>query len=265
MHWVPKNFLPELPYQTEQQLSYYHSLTISLYNTVFKCFVLLRSDKIYPYPWTHQLPTLFGLGVSTGRVCSQPANRPVRDRVAYSQPATDPLRGSGFAGRFSGRCHRFRVRPKLDGKHRKMAKIGDISPDPAKIRWGFRQIRLFFLQIVSRISGSGVSMPDLIILVAEICQIKLKTRRNQWKIRQNWCLRAGRVSRVLNEGTRNRPAGVGFWNSGPVADRWSSRIGWTPVGYGRVGRVGWTALLKATLQSKNVLTDVFLPTVKLEV
>ena len=68
-----------------------------------------------------------------GRVCAQPANRPVRDRVAYSQPATDPLRGSGLAGRFSGGWHRFRVRPKPDGKHKKTAKIGDISPDPAKI------------------------------------------------------------------------------------------------------------------------------------
>ena len=146
--------------------------------------------------------------------------------------------GSGFAGRFSGGWHRFRVRLKPDGKHRKTAKIGDISPDPAKIRWGFHQIRLFFPQIVSRISGSDVSMLDLIVLVAEICQIKLKTRRNQWRIRQNWCLPAGRVSRVLNEGTRNRPAGVGFWNSGPAADRWSSWIGWTPVGYGWVGRIG---------------------------
>ena len=77
------------------------------------------------------------VGVSTGqagRVCAQPANRPVRDRVADSQPATDPLRGSGFAGRFSGGRNRFRVRPKPDGKHRKIAKIGDISPDPTKFR-----------------------------------------------------------------------------------------------------------------------------------
>ena len=176
-------------------------------------------------------------GVHGSGLC--PTREPTRKRSgSIFSTRNRPVKGSGFAGRFSGGCHQFRVRPKPDGKHRKMAKIGDISPDPAKIRWGFRQIRLFFLQIVSRISGFGVSMPDLIILVAEICQIKLKTRRNQWKIRQNWCLRAGRVSRVFNEGTRNRPAGIGFWKSGPVADPWSSRIGWTPVGYGRVGRVG---------------------------
>ena len=106
-----------------------------------------------------------------GRVCAQPANRPVRDRVADSQPATDPLRGSGFAGWFFGGWHRFRVRPKPDGKHRKRAKIGDISPNPAKIRGGFHQILLFFPQIVSRITGSGVFMSDLIVLVVKIYQI----------------------------------------------------------------------------------------------
>ena len=86
---------------------------------------------------THYYPKV---GVSTGRagrVCAQPANRPVEDRVADSQPATDPLRGSVFAGRFAGGCHRFRVRPKPDGKLRKTAKIGEISPDPAKFREDF--------------------------------------------------------------------------------------------------------------------------------
>ena len=123
-----------------------------------------------------------GLGVSTGwagRVCAQLAKRPVRDQVADSQPATDPLRGSGFVGRFASGWHRFQVRPKPDEKHRKTAKLGEISPDLAKIRWGFRQIWLFLPQILSRITRSGVSMPNLIVLVTEICQIKLKTRRNR--------------------------------------------------------------------------------------
>ena len=69
-----------------------------------------------------------------GRVFAQPVNRPVRDRVADSQPTTDPLRGLGFAGRFASGWHRFRVRPKPDKKHRKTAKIVEISPDPTKIR-----------------------------------------------------------------------------------------------------------------------------------
>ena len=63
-----------------------------------------------------------------------------------------------------------------------------------------------------------------------------------------------RRRRVLELGTRGRPLEQSDRvNSGRV------RAGWAG------GRVGWTAQLKATLQSKNVLTNVFLPTVKLEV
>jgi len=87
-----------------------------------------------------------------------------------------------------------------------------------------------------RIAGSGVSMPDLIVLVAEVCQIKLKLVGIAREFARIWCLWAGQVSRVLNKGTRNRPTGIEFWSSGPTADRRSSRIGWTPVGYGRVAR-----------------------------
>ena len=70
-----------------------------------------------------------------------------------AQPATDQLRGSDFVGRFAGGWHWFRVKSKLDEKHRKTAKI------------------------VPRIAESGLSMLDLIVLVTEICQIKLKTHQ----------------------------------------------------------------------------------------
>ena len=66
-----------------------------------------------------------------------------------------------------------------------------------------------------------------------------------------------RRRRVLEIGTRGRPVEQSDRvNAGRVRAGWA---GWAG------GRVGWTAQLKATLQSKNVLTDVFLPTVKLEV
>ena len=93
--------------------------------------------------------------------------------------------GSGFACRFVNRWHQFRVRTKPNGKHRKTAKINKISLNLAKIWWGFHQIQWFFPQIVPKIAGSGVSMPDLIVLVVEICQIKLKNRWNRWRICQN--------------------------------------------------------------------------------
>ena len=64
-----------------------------------------------------------------------PTREPTRKRSGgIFSTRNRPVKGSSFAGRFSGGFHRFRVRPKPDGKHRKMAKIGDISPDPAKIR-----------------------------------------------------------------------------------------------------------------------------------
>ena len=72
-------------------------------------------------------------GVHGSGLC--PTREPTRKRSgSIFSTRNRPVKGSGFAGRFSGGCHRFWVRPKPDGKHRKMAKIGDISPDPAKIR-----------------------------------------------------------------------------------------------------------------------------------
>jgi len=44
---------------------------------------------------------------------------------------------------------------------------------------------MIFPRIMPRIAGSGVSTPDLIVLVAKIFQIKLKTRWNCWRISQN--------------------------------------------------------------------------------
>ena len=90
-----------------------------------------------------------------------------------------------------------------------------------------------------RITESGVFMPDLIVLVAEICQIKMKNWSESLWIASIWCLQAGWVSRVLKDGTRNWPSGVGFWSSRPASDNQNSRIRLQRVGY---GRVGWTAL-----------------------
>ena len=89
--------------------------------------------------------------------------------------------------------------------------------------------------------------PDLVYL----CQIWLfwspKFAKSNWKLvgitrefAKIWCLRVGRISRVLKEGTRNRPTSVEFWSSGPMSDCQSSWNGWTRVEYGRVGRMaGW--------------------------
>ena len=145
-----------------------------------------------------------------------------------------PVKRVGFRGSV---CQRV---ASVSGKaetRRKTAKIGEISPDLAKIRWGFRQIWLFLPQILSRITRSGVSMPNLIVLVTEICQIKLKTRRNQWRIRQNWCLRAGRVSRVLNEGTQTDPPALGFGTWDPWLTAGAVRSGEHRLGTG--GLDGW--------------------------
>ena len=133
---------------------------------------LLVAKKQIPWPKRRYL-----LGVSTGRagqVCAK--------------PTIDPLRGSGFAGRFAIEWHRFQVKLKPDRDHWKIAKISEILPDPTKIRWGFCQIQWFFPQIVPRITGFGVSMSDLIVLVVEIYQIKLKTCRKAGEYAKIWCL-----------------------------------------------------------------------------
>ena len=51
----------------------------------------------------------------------------------YAKPTIDPLRGSGFAGRFAIEWHWFQVKLKPDRDHRKTAKIGEILPDPVRI------------------------------------------------------------------------------------------------------------------------------------
>ena len=68
----------------------------------------------------------------------------------------------------------FRVKLKPAGNHQKEEKIGEISPDPSKIRCDlagsgrdFVKSDAFSPQIVSRIARSGV-------LVTEICQILLE-------------------------------------------------------------------------------------------
>ena len=103
---------------------------------LFSLFLLLFMSSIALLVLFMSSNVLFQLGVSTGRVsqvCAQPATDPKEIGLADSQPATDSLRGSGFTGWFADGWHRFQVRPKPDGKHRKTAKIGEISPYPTKI------------------------------------------------------------------------------------------------------------------------------------
>lgn len=55
----------------------------------------------------------------------------------------------------------------------------------SQIWWKVRQIRWFFHQIALRISKSGVYLPNLTVLVAEISQIKLKNSMGSLRIHQN--------------------------------------------------------------------------------
>ena len=88
-------------------------------------------------------------------------------------------------------------------------------------------------------------MPDLIILAAEICQIKLKTRRNQWKFaRIDVFGRVGFHGFSTSELETDPPAS-GFGNRDPWPTRGAvgsgeRRAGW--AGWAG-GRVGWTALV----------------------
>ena len=91
---------------------------------------------------------------------------------------------------------------------------------------------------MSRISGSGVSMPDLIILAAEICQIKLKTRRNQWKFaRIDVFGRVGFHGFSTSELETDPPAS-GFGNRDPWPTRGAVGSGERRSGTGGLGGLG---------------------------
>ena len=140
---------------------------------------------------------------------------------------------------------RFRVKLKPAGNHWKSARSRPIRSrsDQDLVRssqiWQrFLQIRWFFPQIVLGIAGSVVFMPDLIVLVDETCEIKLKSRRKAGEFTRMFMLfwRVG-FHEFWRRGLETDP---GFWSSGPASDHWSSCIGWKRVGYGWFGWVaGW--------------------------
>ena len=121
-----------------------------------------------------------GVHRSGGSGLCPTCNWPVRDWVGRNPTRNRPVKRVRF--RMSV-CQQVASVSSEDETQRKTAKINKISLNLAKIWWGFHQIQWFFPQIVPKIAGSSVSMPDLIVLVVEICQIKLKTRWNRWRIR----------------------------------------------------------------------------------
>ena len=159
-------------------------------------------------------------------------NRLVRDWVGRFSTRNWPIKKVGFRGSVCprvasvlGEAETRRKTPKNGQNRRDLTRSGQ---DPVRIssnlmifppnRAENRRILLFWSP------KSAKSSWKLVGIVGEFVRI--------------WCLWAGRVSRVLNEGTRNRPTGVGFWSSGPVADHQNSRIGWMPI---KGEQVGWVA------------------------
>ena len=81
-------------------------------------------------------------------------------------------------------------------------------------------------------------MPDLIILAAEICQIKLKTRRNQWKFaRIDVFGRVGFHGFSTSELETDPPAS-GFGNRDPWPTRGAVGSGERRSGTGGLGGLG---------------------------
>ena len=111
---------------------------------------------------------------------------------------------------------------------------------------------------MSRISGSGVSMPDLIILAAELCQIKLKTRRNQWKFaRIDVFGRVGFHGFSTSELETDPPAS-GFGNRDPWPTRGAVGSGERRSGTGGLGGLGgWAGGLDSPTCKIRILIRIF--------
>ena len=102
-------------------------------------------------------------------------------------------------------------------------------------------------------------MPDLIILAAEICQIKLKTRRNQWKFaRIDVFGRVGFHGFSTSELETDPPAS-GFGNRDPWPTRGAVGSGERRSGTGGLG--GWAGGLDSPIVefARKLVSELVFP------
>ena len=129
-----------------------------------------------------------------------------------AQPATDPLRGSQVGCSSGGIGFEWSWNPPETIENRRdLARFGQ---DPMRSSWIwqiFLQIRWFFSQIMLRIARFVVFMPDLIVLVDEIYEIKLKSRRKAGEFARMFML-FGRVGfhGFWRRGLETDPPALGF-------------------------------------------------------